>query len=184
VKLWDLEQGAEKLALNANRLPVWSVAFSPDGKTALSGSDDYKVRVWDLERGTLKTTLAEGDHPHRNWIAALGFSGDGRAAFSASRDGAIKVWNAQDWSFVRAFGSAQTLIAAAITSDGARVVALDEEGHMRIWDTPSGEEVKDIAPAGSDLPRAILLLPEYRLGISGGALGRAGSRSWEAAADR
>ena len=30
---------------------VWSVAFSPDGKTALSGGGDEVLRLWDLSSG-------------------------------------------------------------------------------------------------------------------------------------
>src|SRR5262245_49104226 len=36
---------------------VSSVAVSPDGKWAVSGSDDKTVKIWDLESGKCRTTL-------------------------------------------------------------------------------------------------------------------------------
>ena len=36
---------------------VRSVAFSPDGKQIVSGSDDKSVRVWDAVTGTVTSTL-------------------------------------------------------------------------------------------------------------------------------
>ncbi len=38
---------------------VFAVAFSPDGKRALSGSRDKTVRVWDLEMGAVSFSLKE-----------------------------------------------------------------------------------------------------------------------------
>jgi WD40 repeat protein len=37
---------------------VTSVAFSPDGKTVASGSEDNSVWVWDVQTGTALHTLA------------------------------------------------------------------------------------------------------------------------------
>ena len=36
---------------------VYSVAFSPDGKTALSGSDDGTMRLWKMQSGQELATL-------------------------------------------------------------------------------------------------------------------------------
>ena len=40
-----LELKAEKQSAHSNR--VTSVAFSPDGKTIVSGSNDQTIKVWD-----------------------------------------------------------------------------------------------------------------------------------------
>ena len=41
----SLELKAEKQSAHSDR--VYSVAFSPDGKTIVSGSDDQTIKVWD-----------------------------------------------------------------------------------------------------------------------------------------
>jgi WD40 repeat protein len=57
---------------------VMSVAFSPDGKQALSGGWDPVVRLWDLEKGGEERRLTG----HRETVWGVAFSPDGRRALS------------------------------------------------------------------------------------------------------
>jgi WD40 repeat protein len=70
---------------------VYAVAFSPDGRTALTGSDDGTARLWDVAFGKLLATLRNyGD------VRAVAFSPDGRTALTGSADifnmGAARLW--------------------------------------------------------------------------------------------
>ncbi|KAI4529123.1 hypothetical protein MG293_020797 [Ovis ammon polii] len=48
VRLWDVERGVCIHTLTKHQEPVYSVAFSPDGKYLASGSFDKCVHIWKL----------------------------------------------------------------------------------------------------------------------------------------
>jgi serine/threonine protein kinase len=71
---------------------VRSVAFSPDGQYALSGSWEYTLRLWKIATGEYLRTF-EG----HTWIVlSVAFSPDGRYALSGSGDKTLRLW-ALEW---------------------------------------------------------------------------------------
>ncbi|CAF0758546.1 unnamed protein product [Brachionus calyciflorus] len=53
VRLWDVERGECLHTLNRHTEPVYSVAFSPDGKYLATGSFDKCVNIWNISSGEL-----------------------------------------------------------------------------------------------------------------------------------
>jgi WD40 repeat protein len=91
VSLWNLATHRQiGRSLAASTETVYSLAFSPDGKTLATGSTDDTARLWDLathrEIGSPLTTS--------NWVLSLAFSPDGKTLATGSvSDGIVRLWD-------------------------------------------------------------------------------------------
>jgi WD40 repeat protein len=47
-RVWELASGQCAATLEGHSENVWSVSFSPDGRSLATGSVDKSARVWDL----------------------------------------------------------------------------------------------------------------------------------------
>jgi WD40 repeat protein len=69
---------------------VLAVAFSPDGKTLASGSNDDTIILWDVaSRRRIGRPLAR----HTDQVKALAFSPDGKTLATGSADHTIVLWD-------------------------------------------------------------------------------------------
>jgi WD40 repeat protein len=89
VKVWNMDSVQPVSALQGHSGHVTSVAWSPRGRFALSGSNDTTVRVWDVkQRKSLRVLKG-----NTGKILSVAWTSDGRRALSASDNGEIRVWD-------------------------------------------------------------------------------------------
>ena len=92
VRVWDADTGQPiGQPLTGHTDTVYSVAFSPDGKRIVSGSDDNTVRLWDADTGQPVGPPLTG---HTGVVYSVAFSPDGKRIASGSNDDTVRVWDA------------------------------------------------------------------------------------------
>jgi WD40 repeat protein len=48
IRLWEVPTGRVRLTLPGHQAKILSLAFAPDGRRLISGSDDTTALVWDV----------------------------------------------------------------------------------------------------------------------------------------
>jgi WD40 repeat protein len=90
VDLWRFaESGAAVVELSGHRLPVWAVAFLPDGTGVQTASSDGTVRVWDAATGAERSRYDFGIGK----LYCAAFSPDGLTCAAGGEKGQVVVWD-------------------------------------------------------------------------------------------
>ena len=125
-----------KATLEGHTDKVWSVAFSPDGKTLASGSWDQTVRIWNVDTEELLHILPG----HTSDVMSVAFSLDGSTLVSASWDRTIRLWNPRNGQHIRTLtkheGGVQSV---AFSPDGQTLASGSADQTVRLWDTTTWE---------------------------------------------
>ena len=114
---------------------VRSVSVTLNGRRAVSASDDYTLRVWDLETGVCLRVL-EG---HTAAVRSVSVMPDGRRAVSGSEDKTLRVWDLGTGVCLRVLeGHMEWVKSVSVTPDGRRAVSGSDDNMLRVWDLETG----------------------------------------------
>lgn len=102
-----------------------------------SGSQDGKVRVWDLHK---RSVIANLDS-HVSDVQGLDYSPEQDALVTASRDKTITWWDAKSWKLRKVVPSFEMVEAAGFIGDGSLTYTAGSNGCLRFWDTDTGREL-------------------------------------------
>jgi dipeptidyl aminopeptidase/acylaminoacyl peptidase len=130
---------------------IYTVAYSPDGRSIVSASWDGTAKIWDARTGRELRTLAG----HGRGLYRAYFSPDGRRIATASRDWTVKIWDAASGRELRTLrGHTYAVKSVAWSPDGRRLVSASNDGALKIWDAETGRELRTLRhepPKGEDV---------------------------------
>jgi WD40 repeat protein/uncharacterized caspase-like protein len=164
LKLWEVGSGRERRSFNGHTETVTSVAFSPDGLFALSGSNDKTLKLWEVTSGRKLRSFSG----HTDIIYSVAFSPDGRFALSGSADNTLKLWDVASGSELRTFtGHTWGVASVAFSPDGRFALSGGGDKTIKLWEVASGKELRSFTGDTSKVS-SVAFSPDGRFAISGG----------------
>lgn len=102
-----------------------------------SGSQDGKVRVWDLHKRNVVANLES----HVSDVQGLDYSPEQNALVTAGRDKTITWWDSRSWKVRKVVPCFELVEAAGFIGDGSLTYTAGSNGCLRLWDTDTGKEL-------------------------------------------
>jgi WD40 repeat protein len=150
IHLWrvsDCPRGSAKgdrqrlLTLQGHRGWVRKIAFSPDGQTLISSSEDGTIKLWNLPSGEYQSTLCESTDS----VYGVTFSPDGRLLANGGNDCTIRIWDAVNGDCLQVLqGHTGGILSVDFSRDGKCLASSGFDNTIRIWDWETGECLQTI----------------------------------------
>ncbi|MFE5021772.1 hypothetical protein ACFRAO_00195 [Streptomyces sp. NPDC056656] len=144
-QLWNVQNPTRPKPLStlhgAHTSLVNSLAFSPDGHTLATGSDDDTVRLWNITDPSHVSQVTDPKKPltgHTGPVQAVAFSPDGHILASASMDRSVRLWDATGTPIGQPLtGHSDAVFALTFSPDGHTLATGSRDQSVRFWSLPA-----------------------------------------------
>jgi WD40 repeat protein len=152
-----LAQKPELVVQKGHSMPIWTVSFSPDGKTLASGGVDQTIKLWDTTTGRqLRTLVATSS------VLSIVFSPDGNLIASGYSGDTIGLWDVATGDLRRTFtGHSEAIISVAFSPDGQTLASGSADLSIKLWDVATGQERRTLT-GHSERISAVAFSPDGR----------------------
>ena len=171
ITIWETARWAQMAQIEAHGKLVNALAFSPDGKRLASGSDDGRVKLWDVTTPgpTLSSIVyapAVDRMPPPGGINAVAFSPDGKTLAWGGDTNQVRLWDIARGEYRAALeGHTGCVRAVAFSSDG-KFLASAADDSITIW--PMGEGKTIPFPAHRTCTYAVAFSADGKALFTGG----------------
>lgn len=121
------------------------------GYRLASGSQDGKVRIWDLLKRTCSTVLDS----HVSDVRAFDYSSEENILMTASRDKTVMLWDTRTWKVRKVVPVLEEVEGAGFLKDGIYAYTGGANGCLRVWNTDTGQEVTQSQWPGGEGERIV-----------------------------
>lgn len=132
IMIWNIE-GLLMYTLTGHTEEIYSLSFTPDGKTLASGSMDHTIRLWDMEnKGAEIGSFTE----HTGSVNSLDFNHDGTQLASGSEDETLRIWNFKSSTLSHAWtlpGHASSISSVKYSPDGEYLASGSYDWTVKLW---------------------------------------------------
>jgi hypothetical protein len=164
VRMWDVETGKELLQFKGHQFGVSALAVSPDGKLLLS-TDNQKVHLWDVQKGTSRRVLAMA----AELVTGVAFPSLGPVEVSANfRDNRMEAWDVDQSRRLAQFGLDTRKVQNVTPSPDGKRALTAAESSVGLWDLEKGRQVQRLTGHKGLVVRAVFS-PDGKLAASGGS---------------
>jgi WD40 repeat protein len=125
---------------------VLSLAFSPDGKTLVTGggepSRSGELYVWDVEKREIIKKLPDA---HSDTVFDIEFSRDGKKILTGAADKFVKIHDVTTGQFIKAFeGHTHHVLGVSWKADGSELVSAGADNAVKVWNVTTGEQIRTV----------------------------------------
>ena len=140
--VWDTTTG-QRTAQWATSNSVWSLNFSPDGRSLLSAGWAPEAMLWSVAEDRAPLILA--GHSASTWSAA--FSPDGATVASVASDQTLQLWDAATGGHrATLLGHNSEVWAVAFSPDGQTLATAGKDRKVMLWPAHPAPELRPELP--------------------------------------